>query len=118
MSKNIDEQRLYPRRLLFLSLNCSDFLRDVSQKVKSKNISRGGVCITTQGNPFDVGSQVLLDFDLENEVIFVKGEVIWTSQITFDIFNNGIKFIEPKKKDIEKLLNFGVFSPMPRRIEH
>ena len=45
MADTMDGQRIYPRQLLFLSLNCSDFLRDVSHKVKSKNISRGGICI-------------------------------------------------------------------------
>lgn len=64
---------------------------------KSVNISQGGILIETY-DPFEWQDILLLSIDIEDELVSIKGKVIYCNAANFGKFRTGIQFLETNEK--------------------
>ena len=64
---------------------------------KSVNISQGGILIETY-DPFEWQDILLLSIDIEDELVSIKGKVIYCNAANFGKFRTGIQFLETNDK--------------------
>jgi Tfp pilus assembly protein PilZ len=64
---------------------------------KSVNISQGGILIETY-DPFEWQDILLLSIDIEDEMVSIKGKVIYCNAANFGKFRTGIQFLETNEK--------------------
>ena len=102
----MDEKRRYMRFDTSLDLEC---VSPVAAAVTSKNISREGLCFSTD-KAFSVGS--LLDIKLnvpgDNVPVFAQAEVAWSREFSQGVgnFDTGARFIKITGLDRSRLLEF------------
>jgi Tfp pilus assembly protein PilZ len=80
---------------------------------KTKDISSGGICITTEGEPLEKEDFYKLSFTLpgEEEKLEVKGQVVWTNKYSAgitELYDNGIVFIDPAKSFLNMIDDFSI----------
>jgi hypothetical protein len=68
---------------------------------KTINISKGGILIETH-NSFEWQDILLMAINVEDDLIRVKGKVVYCNAADFGMFRTGIQFLEPD----EKILSF------------
>jgi Tfp pilus assembly protein PilZ len=68
---------------------------------KAINISKGGILIETH-NSFEWEDKLLMAIHIEDDLISVKGKVVYCNAADFGMFRTGIQFLEPN----EKILSF------------
>lgn len=68
---------------------------------KAINISKGGILIETH-NSFEWEDKLLMGIHIEDDLISVKGKVVYCNAVNFGMFRTGIQFLEPN----EKILSF------------
>jgi c-di-GMP-binding flagellar brake protein YcgR len=66
---------------------------------KSVNISQGGILIETQ-SPLEWQDVLRLSIDIEDELVSIKGKVVYSNKANFGRFRTGIQFIETNEKII------------------
>jgi Tfp pilus assembly protein PilZ len=107
------EKRLYHRLLIDTEILQHNVKDDNATKGKAKDISVGGICITTEGEPLRENDVYILSFRLpgDDEKLEVSGRVVWTKNykagIT-DLYDNGIEFLDPEKEFIDVLEDFSI----------
>lgn len=80
---------------------------DVSEEAmqgmgRTLNVSEAGILLETHTPPISVGSVVSLTIGFEEDVVDIKGRVIYTKESEGDMFESGIEFfdVEDKAKKI------------------
>lgn len=69
---------------------------------RTLNISESGILLETHTPPISVGSIVALTIGVEEDVVEIKGRVIYTKESQNDMYESGIEFFEfdTEAKDI------------------
>jgi c-di-GMP-binding flagellar brake protein YcgR len=103
------EQRKFDRFLLEMEIkHHKKGDKNTSARTKSKNISKGGICITTDDGPLEKGDTYILYFTLpgQSEQIRVEGRVVWNNKYTsasIELYDNGIEFTNISKKQLDMI---------------
>ncbi len=107
----MNERRQYHRYLLHTEIEheCMS-TADVQQSV-TKDISKGGICITTEEAPLKVGAQYRLKFLLPftDEEIKVTATVTW-SRKDGQLFDNGLSFTHIENQYLELIEEYSIGS--------
>ena len=102
---SITERRKHPRVEThnFLSYVCKDDSGNPIKEGAGKtiNISKGGILIETH-NSFEWEDKLLMAIHVEDDIIRVKGKVVYCNAADLGMFRTGIQFLEPD----EKILSF------------
>lgn len=109
------ESRKFHRLLLQIDIKHTRKTGENSHHSKTKNISVGGICITTHTTPLKVDDILLLEFSLpgNKEVISAEGRVVWNKKyITggVTLYDNGIEFLKMNKKFKTMIEDFSIGS--------
>ena len=95
------EKRKHPRVDInnLVSYRCMDDNGNETKegRGKSVNISQGGILIETY-DPFEWQDILLLSIDIEDELVSIKGKVIYCNAANFGKFRTGIQFLETNEK--------------------
>ena len=95
------EKRKHPRVDInnLISYRCMDDNGNETKegRGKSVNISQGGILIETY-DPFEWQDILLLSIDIEDELVSIKGKVIYCNAANFGKFRTGIQFLETNEK--------------------
>ncbi len=107
------EQRLFHRLLLDTEIEHRHSDADQPFRGKTKDISIGGICITTEDEPLVMGDVYMLKFALPGmeDAIEVSGKVVWTKKYAAGIaalFDNGIVFMNPDKIFVDMITDFSI----------
>ncbi len=93
-----EERRKKPRvnSLNLLSYLCMDENDEVVMQGvgRTLTVSQGGILLETHA-PIDPGHAVSLVIAIENDLVDVKGKVVYSSTGKEGRFNTGIQFVEP-----------------------
>ncbi len=89
----MNERRQYHRYLLHTEIEHSSVSGDEAKQSVTKDISRGGICVTTEGAPLEIGTRYNLKFLLPftDEEIHATAEVAWTRR-DGELYDNGLCF--------------------------
>jgi len=94
------EKRRYPR---FDSLNLSYLVIDeagatVKQSMgRTLNVSESGICLETHF-PTNNNQQMMLTIALENDLVEVKGKVVYCRPGADELYETGVEFAEMEEK--------------------
>jgi c-di-GMP-binding flagellar brake protein YcgR len=106
----MNERRQYHRYFLHTEIEYEDVSSHDSKESTTKDISRGGICITTEGGPLQAGSLYRLKFLLpcSDEEVKTTARVVWIRQ-DGRLFDNGLVFtgIDDKYLDIIEEYSIG-----------
>jgi c-di-GMP-binding flagellar brake protein YcgR len=107
----MEERRQYHRYLLHTEIEHEDVASHKKQRSLSKDISRGGVCVTTTGGPLEKGSKYQLKFVLpfSEKEILVAAEVMWAKH-EGNVYDNGLVFLEIDKEYLDLIEEFSIGS--------
>lgn len=107
----MEERRKYHRFMLHTEIEHESISSPSARQSVTKDISRGGVCITTSGEPLQKGSHYRMKFILpfSEMVIAATGQVMWTRQ-EGNVFDNGIAFIDIEDKFLNQIEEFSIGS--------
>jgi hypothetical protein len=95
----MEEKRKFPRLSIKVLVNYSVSVDDPSASAETRNLSEGGICITTPV-PLSVGRHVTIRFFLPGKTIRVMGRIIRSAEVFPRLFENGIEFIDITPDDI------------------
>jgi hypothetical protein len=70
---------------------------------RTLNVSEAGILLETHTPPISVGSVVSLTIGFEEDVVDIKGRVIYTKESEDDMFESGIEFFDVADKAQEIL---------------
>lgn len=112
----IIEKRKFPRYEADLIINNLDFVPKEINGYQTRNISQKGIRITTKGGHLKKDKVIIIEFKLDNNDIKLKGRVAWYEELTPNLYDNGIEFLNPAPNIINKLMKFGLFIPETRNI--
>lgn len=70
---------------------------------RTLNISEAGILLETHTPPISVGSVVSLTIGFEEEVVDIKGRVVYTKESKNDMYESGIEFFDVDA-DAKKIL--------------
>lgn len=104
-----DEQRSHPRIEThnFVSYVCLD--EDGNEIAEgygtTRDLSQGGVKLETR-EPVESPFILLLAIDLNQQLLEIYGNVVYSKQIENDRFFTGIRFIDTQEKQRKIVLNF------------
>jgi Tfp pilus assembly protein PilZ len=105
----MEEKRRFDRFLLDIEIeHHKKGDESVSSVTKSKNISRGGICITTDDGPLEKGDEYILNFILPGQSVQIvaEGKVVWNSSYVsgdIELYDNGIEFTNINDKQIKMI---------------
>lgn len=100
------ERRKYKRKELSVKISGVDYIESENIEGRSKDISQGGICITTN-KPLQKDRYVNIMFYLpSDEKIKAVAEVRWSKKIKFNLYANGLMFLDIHKSDIKKIKNY------------
>lgn len=109
------EKRKYHRYLLVIDIEhkLENQSQNDSQSSQSKDISEGGMCITTIGFPLEQDQIYSFNFTLPGQLdpIKVKGQVVWNRKAKSqeqELFDNGIEFVDIDDAVIESISEFSI----------
>jgi hypothetical protein len=109
----MNDKRIYHRLLLETDIEQRELANFAISTGTTRNISMGGVCITTEGDPLSMGHVYRFRFTIPGglEELEVNGRVVWTreqrSGITV-LFDNGIEFIDPDDEFLHVIEDFSI----------
>jgi c-di-GMP-binding flagellar brake protein YcgR len=115
------EKRRFDRFLLDIEIeHYKKNNKENSSRIKSKNISKGGICITTADGPLEKGEKYILSFTLphQSEQIVVEGKVVWNEAYTslqHELYDNGIEFISISEKHLKMIEEYRLGSVFETR---
>jgi hypothetical protein len=107
----MDNRRHFHRYLLHTEIKLEhESLSDVT-RTTTKDISRGGICITTEGEPLEIGTRYGLKFLLP----FTDEEIAATAQVKWNrpggaLFDNGLLFIDIDEKYLDLIEEYSIGS--------
>jgi Tfp pilus assembly protein PilZ len=97
----MNEKRLYPRLLLDVLVNYSDYYF-----AKTKDISMGGINLVTN-DELQAGRFISFEFSLpDKEFVRVFGKIEWCKKNAPNLYENGIQFRLLKDASKTKIENF------------
>ncbi len=107
------EKRLYHRLLLDTEIEHHNVREDNTASGKTKDISFGGICITTEGEPLKKDDVYRLSFILpgEHDRVEIDGRVMWVRKYKAgisDLYDNGIEFLAPNEDFRHVLEDFSI----------
>jgi hypothetical protein len=107
------EKRIYHRLLLDTEIENHNVKEDNTANGKTKDISFGGICITTEGEPLKMEDVYRLKFVLpgDNDTVEIDGRVVWVRKYKAgisDLFDNGIEFLAPDEEFRHMLEDFSI----------
>jgi len=105
MGMSEHKDRVYPRVQVSatIDVNMDDIGLEFFNKIE--NISLGGVCIATAGDPEVVGTEVELVLNLpEDKDVILSGEVVWASIAPNPMM--GVRFLDLDTDAKTKLRNY------------
>jgi hypothetical protein len=107
------DKRQYLRLLLDTDVEYSKSCEKASAVSRSKDISLGGVCITTSENPLPMGELCDLSFILpgNDDPIRVKGKVMWNREYdtgAVKLYDNGIEFVDLKDDYVQMINEYSI----------
>ncbi len=70
---------------------------------RTLNVSESGILLETHTPPISVGSIVSLTIGFEEDMVDIKGRVIYTNESTNDMFESGIEFFDVDENAKETL---------------
>lgn len=107
----MDERRQYHRFMLHTEIEHESVSSQAVQKSVTKDISRGGVCISTTGEPLEKGSQYKLKFILPFSELQIEatGQVMWIRS-EGNIYDNGLVFIDIDDQYLNQIEEFSIGS--------
>ncbi len=81
---------------------------------QTKDISRGGLCVTTEGAPLEQGARYKLKFQLpfSEQEIFTTAQVMW-SRPGGALFDNGLAFIDIEDHFLDLIEEYAIGSVEP-----
>ena len=95
------ERRCYPRKELQASIDYSS-----EKKAKAKDISIGGICITTN-HQISEGTVLFLVIPLKDKgIIKAIGEVLWSEKISNAHYETGIEFFSLNDSSKNKISSY------------
>jgi len=104
----VKERRKHPRVETnnLISCVCIDNRGNKTKERKGKaiNISRGGILIETHDS-FEWQDILQLTIDVENELISIKGKVLYCNTYNFGKFRTGIQFLETNEKIVSFVIS-------------
>jgi hypothetical protein len=98
------ERRQYHRYLLYTEIEYQDVVSSGQGLSKTKDISRGGLCITTDNTPLQRGGRYRLTFQLP----FSEKEISATARVMWHrregaLFENGLTFIDIDDRSLDMI---------------
>jgi c-di-GMP-binding flagellar brake protein YcgR len=107
----MDERRQYHRYLLFTEIDHQSVASHDEGRSHTKDISRGGLCITTEGAPLEKGTQYRLKFQLPftEQEINTTARVMWHKKAG-ELFDNGLTFIDIDERSLDLIEEYSVGS--------
>jgi hypothetical protein len=107
------EKRLYYRLLIDTEIEHHNLKEDNIACGKTKDISFGGICITTEGEPLKKDDVYTLSFRFpgDDDTLAVDGRVVWVRKYKAginELFDNGIEFISPAEEFRHMLEDFSI----------
>jgi c-di-GMP-binding flagellar brake protein YcgR len=110
----MQENRKFHRYLLSIDIGYCKENTKKEDTSKTKNVSAGGVCITTSAGPLERGAVYVLSFQLPDsrEAVTVKARVVWTKKDDQHqaLFDNGLEFINMREKYREAIEEYSIGS--------
>jgi c-di-GMP-binding flagellar brake protein YcgR len=108
-------KRKFHRLLLVTEIEHNPLNSKESAKATTKNISLGGICITTVNEPLKNGGIYELSFKIpgENQSIMAEGRVVWNRLCGNDsarMYDNGIEFTKIKGEYLEIIESYSIGS--------
>src|SRR3972149_9914715 len=103
----MDERRQYHRFLLHTEIDHEDVSSQTAKQSITKDISRGGICITTTGEPLEKGLHYKVKFVLpfSEEEIFTTARVMWIKQ-EGNFYDNGLAFVTIEDRYLNRIEEF------------
>jgi len=104
-----EEQRRYPRIETnnFVSYVCVD--EDNNEIAEgygtTRDLSQGGVKLETR-QPLESPYVLLLAIDLNEQLLEIRGKVVYSKEVKDGRFFTGIRFVDTEEKQREVVLNF------------
>jgi len=102
------ERRKHPRVEIsnLISYCCTDDSGNKTKEGRGKalNISQGGILIETNDS-FEWQDTLELSIEIEDELISIKGKVIYCNAHDFGKFRTGIQFLETNEKILSFVIN-------------
>ena len=102
------ERRKHPRVEInnLISYVCIDDSDNKTKEGRGKalNISQGGILIETNDS-FEWQDTLELSIEIEDELISIKGKVIYCNAHDFGKFRTGIQFLETNEKILSFVIN-------------
>jgi hypothetical protein len=110
-SAAMDERRHYHRYLLHTEIEHKSVAASGAKQSTTKDISRGGICITTEGGPLDPGASYRLKFCLpfSDEEIKATAQVMWSKQ-DGTLYDNGLFFTDIDEKYLHLIEEYSIGS--------
>jgi hypothetical protein len=107
----MDERRHYHRYLLHTEIEYEDISSNELKLSTTKDISRGGICITTEGESLKKDSHYRLKFLLpfSDEEVTATAQVKWTRR-DGNLFDNGLLFDSIEAPFLDLIENFSIGS--------
>ena len=110
---NIMDKRRFHRYLLAIDIECAKENTEHKRRSKTKNVSVGGVCITTSEGPLDLNGIYALTFKLpnSNEPILTKAKVVWSKADIVngrELYDNGLEFIHIDEKNRSAIQDYSI----------
>jgi Tfp pilus assembly protein PilZ len=107
------EKRIFHRLLVDTDIEHRLIDNDNISIGKTRDISEGGICITTEGEPLAKEGNYRLAFTLpgKEEKLEVNGKVVWAKRYcagSTELFDNGIIFIDPSDQFIDVINDFSI----------
>jgi len=107
----VNERRQYHRYLLHTEINHESVNSRQSSTAVTKDISHGGICITTKGFPLAIGDTYAINFMLPgvSDPIKALAEAVWIKE-EGRIFDNGLMFTRISAQAREMIDDFSIGS--------
>jgi c-di-GMP-binding flagellar brake protein YcgR len=112
----MNNNRKFDRFLLVTEIEQQRKDSNEYSKGQTKNISCGGICITTMEKPLDKGAYYMLRFTLpgyEENILETEAKAVWNRNYksgTLKIFDNGLEFIDIGEDILEKIGEYKIGS--------
>jgi c-di-GMP-binding flagellar brake protein YcgR len=107
------DKRKFHRYLLAIDIDFSKENTANKRRSKTKNVSVGGVCITTSEGPLELGGIYTLTFKLpdSSEAILTKAKVVWSKADMVNgqtLYDNGLEFINIEEKNRSAIADYSI----------